>query len=155
VVSSPVAGTIGARVAESGAVLAHGEVMAEVYHGVKYVLAYLPTNRLYGIESGQRVIVTDGVNSESGKVERIETITDRAPPEFQSNFRGVDRNQIARIAFDEPTRFPLMAKISVTGPYGLTTMFDSLRSTLSSRGEAQAAPAVRPAANPAPRAIER
>jgi hypothetical protein len=54
--------------------------MADVYHGNKYLLAYLPTNRMYGIEPGQKVIVTDGVNRESGRVERIKTITDRAPP---------------------------------------------------------------------------
>ena len=30
-----------------GAVLSHGEVMAEVFPGEKYVLAYLPTNRMY------------------------------------------------------------------------------------------------------------
>ena len=48
VVASPVEGTIGAQVAEPGAVLSHGEVMADVYHGAKYVLAYLPTNRMYG-----------------------------------------------------------------------------------------------------------
>ena len=153
VVSSPVAGTIGARVAEPGAVLAHGEVMAEVYHGVKYVLAYLPTNRMYGIEPGQRVTVTDGVNRESGKVERVEAITDRAPPEFQSNFRGVDRNQIARIGFDEPTQFPLMAKIRVTGPYGLPNVLDGIHSILSLRGDAEAAPSARSAASAVNRGV--
>ena len=131
IVSSPVDGTIGARVTQPGAVLSHGEVMAQVFHGVKYVLAYLPTNRMYGIEPGQRVIVTDGVNRESGRVDRIEAITDRAPPEFQSGFHGVDRNQVARIAFDKPTQFPLMAKIRITGPYGLSNIVDGI---LSLRG---------------------
>ena len=116
VVASPIEGTVGPRVVQPGAVLSHGEVMAEVYHGAKYVLAYLPTNRMYGIEPGQKVIVTDGVNRESGRVERIEAITDRTAPEFQSNLQGVDRNQVARIVFDEPTRFPLLSKIRITGP---------------------------------------
>lgn len=141
VVSSPVDGTIGARVATPGAVLTHGEVMAEVFHGGKYVLAYLPTNRMYGVASGQKVTVTDGVNSESGHIERIEAITDRAPPEFQSNFRGVDRNQVVRIAFNAPTDFPLMAKITVTGPYGLSNLIESALGAFVPRGEAQAAPA--------------
>jgi multidrug resistance efflux pump len=130
IVSSPVEGTIGARVAVSGAVLSHGEVMAEVYHGDKYVLAYLPTNRMYGIEPGQKVIVTDGVNREHGKVERIEAITDRTPQEFQSNLHGVDREQVARIAFDGPTKFPLLSKIKVTGPYGVSSLFDAVRGLL-------------------------
>jgi multidrug resistance efflux pump len=145
VVSSPVNGTIGARVTQPGTVISRGEVMAEVYHGVKYVLAYLPTNRMYGIGPGQRVIVTDGVNRESGKVERIEAITDRAPPEFQSSFRGVDRNQVARIAFDKPTQFPLMAKIRVTGPYGLSNILDGIHFALSLGGEAVARPGDDPA----------
>jgi multidrug resistance efflux pump len=143
VVSSPVDGTIGARVATPGAVLAHGEVMAEVFHGEKYVLAYLPTNRMYGVASGQKVTVTDGVNSESGHIERIEAITDRAPPEFQSNFRGVDRNQVVRIAFDSPTAFPLMAKITVTGPYGLSNLVESALGAFVPRSEAEPAPAER------------
>lgn len=127
IVSSPVDGTVGARVAVPGAVLAHGEVMAEVYHGDKYVLAYLPTNRMYGIEPGEKVIVTDGVNRETARVERVETITDRTPPEFQSSLRGVDRDQVVRIVFDKPTQFPLLAKIRVTGPYGLSSLFDGAR----------------------------
>ena len=131
IVLSPVDGTIGPQVTQPGAVLSHGEVMAKVYHGVKYVLAYLPTNRMYGIKPGQRVIVTDGVNRESGKVERIEAITDRAPPELQSSLRGVDRNQVARIAFDRPTQFPLMAKIRVIGPYGLSNIIDGIQFALS------------------------
>ncbi len=141
VVASPIEGTVGPRVAEPGAVLSHGEVMAEVYHGAKYVLAYLPTNRMYGIEPGQKVIVTDGVNRESGRVERIEAITDRAPPEFQSNLQGVDRNQVARIVFDEPTRFPLLSKIRITGPYGLSSLLDGARRALAWRSEVTAAPA--------------
>lgn len=141
IVASPVEGTLGAKVAEPGAVMTHGEVMADVYHGPKYVLAYLPTNRMYGIARGEKVIVTDGVNRESGRVERIETITDRAPAEFQSNLSGVDRNQVARIIFDEPTQFPLMAKIKVTGPYGLSSVLDGARWAMTSlRSEATAAP---------------
>ncbi len=141
VVTSPVDGVIGARVAEPGAVLTHGEVMAEVYHGTKYVLAYLPTNRMYGVAVGQRVVVTDGVNRESGRVERIETITDRAPPEFQSNFQGVDRDQMARIAFAAPSGFPLMSKIRVTGPYGPSNIVDGVRWALAALSGGAAAPA--------------
>ena len=116
--------------------------MAEVYHGAEYVLAYLPTNRMYGIEPGQKVIVTDGVNRESGRVERIETITDRTPPEFQSNPNGADRNQVARIVFDKPTRFPLLSKIRITGPYGLSSFLDSARGAWAwaVRSEVEAAP---------------
>jgi len=140
VVSSRVNGTIGARVTHPGTVISHGEVMAEVYYGVKYVLAYLPTNRLYGIEPGEHVVVTDGVHHESGRVERIEAITDQAPPEFQSGFHGVDRNQVARIAFDKPTQFPLMTKIHVTGRYGLSNILDGIRFAMLLGSEAEAEP---------------
>ena len=57
---------------------------------------------------------------------------------------GVDRNQVARIVFDEPTRFPLMSKIRVTGRYGLSSLLDGARWALAWRGEAQAAPSVAP-----------
>lgn len=130
VIASPVNGTIGARVAEPGAVLSHGDVMAEVYHGAKYVLAYLPTNRLYGISHGQEVIVTDGANREKGRIQRIDTITDRTPPEFQSNVQGVERNQVVCIAFDEASQFPLLSKIKVVGPYGPSNILDEARRAL-------------------------
>jgi multidrug resistance efflux pump len=141
VIASPVDGTIGARVAEPGASLSRNEVLAEVYRGKKYVLAYLPTNRMFSVSPGQKVVVTDGVNREFGRVERIETITDRAPPEFQSSFHGVDRNQVARVAFDEQTQFPLLAKIKVTGRFGPSSLIDGLCWALAGRGEAMAAPA--------------
>lgn len=56
-------------------------------------------------------------------------------------FRGVDRNQVVRIAFDAPTDFPLMAKIRVTGPYGLSNLVESALGAFVPRGEAEAAPA--------------
>jgi multidrug resistance efflux pump len=139
VIMSPADGTIGARVAEPGAILSHNEVLAEVYRGRKYVLAYLPINRMFAISPGQKVIVTDGVNREIGRVERIDSITDRAPPEFQSSLHGVERNQVAHIVFDESTQFPLQAKIKLTGPYGPASLVDGVRWALAGRGEARVA----------------
>ncbi len=46
-----------------------------------------------------------------------------------------------RIAFDAPTDFPLMAKIRVTGPYGLSNLVESALGAFVPRGEAEAAPA--------------
>ncbi len=136
VVTSSVDGTLGAKVAVPGAVLSHGEVMAEVYHGAKYVLAYLPTNRMYGVKAGEKVLVTDGVNHENGRIERVETITDRTPPEFQSSLHGVDRDQVVRVEFNEPTEFPLLSKIRITGPYSLSNLFDGALNSLNWRGAA-------------------
>ena len=57
-----VGGTVGAKVVPAGTVLRPGEALADIYHGDKYVIAYLPTSRLYPIAIGKPVIVTDGVN---------------------------------------------------------------------------------------------
>ncbi len=94
---------------------------------------------MFAISPGQKVIVTDGVNREIGRVERINSITDRAPPEFQSSLHGVERNQVAHIAFDESTQFPLQAKIELTGPYGPSSLVDGVRWALAGRGEAKVA----------------
>jgi multidrug resistance efflux pump len=126
-VASPVSGTVGARVVAPGTVMAPGDVIADVNHGEKYVLAYLPTNRVYATRPGQEVVVTDGGNSQVGRIERIEAITDQVPKEFQSTFRGIDRQQVARVAIDNAAMFPLQAKIKVTAPNAPSNLLMALR----------------------------
>jgi multidrug resistance efflux pump len=115
-VTSPVSGTVGAKVVSPGTVMSPGDVIADVNHGEKYVLAYLPTNRFYATKPGQAVVVTDGSNGQVGRIERIEAITDQLPKEFQSTTRGIDRQQVARVAISDAAMFPLQSKIKVTAP---------------------------------------
>lgn len=112
-----VGGTVGAKVVPAGTVLRPGEALADIYHGDKYVIAYLPTSRLYPIAIGKPVIVTDGVNRHKGHIERIEGITDAVPAEFQSNFRSVERQQVARVMMDDVNSLPLLSKIKVTSTH--------------------------------------
>ncbi|MGZ9102705.1 MAG: hypothetical protein ACXW3Y_07340 [Rhodoplanes sp.] len=109
-----VGGTVGAKVVPAGTVLRPGEALADIYHGDKYVIAYLPTSRLYPIAIGKPVIVTDGVNRHKGHIERI---TDAVPAEFQSNFRSVERQQVARVMMDDVNSLPLLSKIKVTSTH--------------------------------------
>jgi multidrug resistance efflux pump len=129
-VASPVSGTIGARVVAPGTVMAPGDVIADINHGQKYVLAYLPTNRFYSTRPGQAVVVTDGGSRQIGRIERIEAITDQVPKEFQSTFRGIDRQQVARVAIDDAAMFPLLSKIKVTAPDAPSNLLMSARRRL-------------------------
>src|SRR6516165_11878690 len=118
-VFSPVDGTVGPKVAAPGTVLRPGEPLAVVYYGPPYVVAYLPTNRLYSAKPGDHVIVSDGGTCRPGRIERVEGLADALPAEFQSNFRSLERRQVVRVALDEGASvgFPLLAKISVVDWY--------------------------------------
>jgi multidrug resistance efflux pump len=127
---SPVDGTVGPRVINPGTVLGGGERLADVLYGTEYVLAYLPTNRFYGTELGQKVIITDGVNRQAGRIQTISAITDQLPPEFQSNFRSVERQQLVRIALDSKSVFPLLSKVEVTSPASPANVIITTRASI-------------------------
>lgn len=116
VVTSPVSGVVGPKTVDPGVVLRPGDPIADIYHGRKYVLAYLPTNRLYGVSPGREVVVTDGTNRETGRIERVESFAAQVPPEFQNGLRGVDRQQVARVELANTGALPLLTKIKVTDP---------------------------------------
>jgi multidrug resistance efflux pump len=114
-VFAPVDGTVGPKVAAPGTVLPPGEPLAVVYCGPQYVVAYLPTNRLYSTRPGDRVIVSDGGTRRWGQIERVEGLADALPAEFQSNFRSLERRQVVRVALDDGAPvFPIFAKITVS-----------------------------------------
>lgn len=131
-VVASIAGTVGPKVVAAGTVLRPGEAFADIYDGDQYVLAYLPTNRLYPTYVGRSVLITDGVNSEGGKIQRIERITDALPVEFQSSFRSIDRQQLVRVTLDGTSQFPLFSKIKVTsGASALTLISQAWKYLLS------------------------
>jgi multidrug resistance efflux pump len=127
---SPVDGTVGPKVVSPGTVLAGGDRLAEVLYGTEYVLAYLPTNRFYGTEPGQKVVITDGVNRQIGRIQTIYGITDQLPPEFQSNFRSVERQQLVRISLDHKSVFPLLSKVEVTSPASPANVLMTARASI-------------------------
>jgi multidrug resistance efflux pump len=132
-VLAPSAGRIGARVPTAGQVLKVGELAMEVLKGSPHVLAYLPTNRVFTVEEGDRVIVTDGVIKRRGRVERLEVMADQVPLEFQNVFSSRDRQQVVRVTLEEmPGRsFALQAKVKVTGPFTPTHLTASVKSFLA------------------------
>jgi multidrug resistance efflux pump len=131
-VSAPVDGTVGPKAAVPGTVLRPGEPLAVVYHGPQYVVAYLPTNRLYSARPGDRVIVSDGRTRRWGQIERIEGLADALPAEFQSSFRSLERRQVVRVAFDDDApAFPLLAKITVSDWFAPANLLFQAREALA------------------------
>ncbi|MGL4728462.1 MAG: HlyD family secretion protein, partial [Bosea sp. (in: a-proteobacteria)] len=122
---SEVEGRVGSRVPSRGMVTKRGDAIVDVFHGETHVIAYVPNSRLYGIDAGDKVVVTDGINRRIGHVQRMESVTDALPAEFQSNFRSQERQQVMRVAFDGEAPFPILAKVKVMSrfsPYALGSM---------------------------------
>jgi multidrug resistance efflux pump len=110
-------GIIGAKVPHLGQIVKSGDALVEVYRGDMFVLAYMPIGRFYSISPHDRVRVSDGQHTYPGRVERVETVTDSLPPEFQVSFRSTDRQQIFRVVFDTPPPFAIQAKIKLSSPW--------------------------------------
>jgi multidrug resistance efflux pump len=118
-------GRVGSRVPSRGQVLKRGDAIVDLFHGETHVIAYVPNNRLYSVEPGEVVVVTDGITRRHGRVQRVETVTDSLPAEFQSQFRTIERQQVMRIAFEGEPPFPILAKVKVMSrmsPYALAAM---------------------------------
>ncbi|SFC85655.1 Multidrug resistance efflux pump [Bosea sp. CRIB-10] len=115
-IRSPVAGIVSAKVSSPGFVARSGDAMLEILHGAPFVLAYLPTGRLYDVAPDMPVVVTDGVNTARGRIERIENVADTLPPEFQNAFKPSERQQVMRIAYAGPETFPVSTKVTVLSP---------------------------------------
>lgn len=134
VVNAATSGTIGARIPQLGQVVKAADSALELYHGSSFVLAYVPTNRLYQVEVGERVVVTEGSKRYHGRVERIEGVTDAIPPEFQSFFQSVDRQQVVRITFEQAPPFPIQAKVQITSSYSPTDLYALTKAGIGAMG---------------------
>jgi multidrug resistance efflux pump len=128
---APVDGIVGPKVVASGTVLSPGDNFTEIHYGEKYVIAYLPTSRFYSIDSGEQVVITDGVNRQSGHIQRVEGIADKLPAEFQSGFRSIDRQQVVRVSVDDPAVFPLLTKIKVMHAHAPSNLLGEARSYIA------------------------
>jgi len=115
IMRSPVDGIVSTRVPSAGSVARAGEPMLDVLHGQSFVLAWVPIGRLYRVQPGMAVSISDGSQSRSGRIERIEPVADALPPEFQNAFRPTDRQQIVRISYEQGAKpFTALAKVEVS-----------------------------------------
>ena len=125
-------GTVGPKVANVGQILKPGDPALEIYKGESYIVGYMPTSRLYSVDVGDSVVVTDGTMRTRGRVVRIESMAEAIPPEFQSSFRSVERQQVMRIEIDERApRFPIYGKVRVAGMFTPTNVTSILKSAVA------------------------
>lgn len=114
VITSPVAGAIGATIPSIGNVYRTGDPMLSIFSGDAYVLAYLPRRYLFAITLGQNVVISDARHSIPGEVAEILPVTDALAKEFQNTFKPRDRSQLAKIKLLRPSPFPLHEKVAIT-----------------------------------------
>jgi multidrug resistance efflux pump len=126
-----IGGTVGARVVLPGSVVSRGQAIAEIYHGETHVKAFMPNGRFYGIDVGDRVVVTDGVTRRMGVIARVEGVSDQLPQEFQSNFRSVERQQLMRIELDGQAPFAVPSKVRVLGRFTPNSVFALAKSVVT------------------------
>ncbi len=107
-------GAIGADVPSVGDVYRSGDPILKIYSGETYVLAYLPTRYLFSIQQGMKVTVSSGRYSDKGVITEILPLSDALPQEFQNSFKPRERNQLAKIKLENPTAFPVFAKVGIS-----------------------------------------
>jgi multidrug efflux pump subunit AcrA (membrane-fusion protein) len=134
-VVAQVAGIVGAKTPNPGQIVKSGEAMLDIYKGETFVLAYMPTGRLYSVEANDSVRVTDGQHARDGRILRIENVTDALPPEFQVNFRATDRQQLFRVVFDEPPPFAIQAKVRLSSSWSPQGVVALVQGGLTAAGE--------------------
>lgn len=127
VVTAPVNGTVSATVASPGQVLRAGEPVMELMNGNQFVLAYLANGRLYDVLPGERVVMTDGVRTVSGRVERVDVVADNLPSDFRTTFGLHERQQVMRVVSDEELPFPYLSRVSVVSPWSLTHLLSRIK----------------------------
>jgi multidrug resistance efflux pump len=127
-----VAGQVGPKVVSPGTILRLGETALEIHSGDSYVVAYLPMSRLYSLEQGDAVVITDGTSRARGRVLRMEAMADTLPPEFQNVFSSRDRQQVVRIDLESGAdRLSVQSKIKVVGFFSPNNAVSFVKSAIS------------------------
>lgn len=114
IVLAPADGVIGDAAPSPGQVFRPGEPMMVIHSGALFCLVYLPRDYLFPIRQGARVTVRSGRRSAIGVIDEILPVSGVLPQEFQQTFRPQDRNQLAKIRFEETPAFSIGEKISVS-----------------------------------------
>jgi HlyD family secretion protein len=112
---APMDGFISSIETGIGAVVQPGSLVAEMVGEHRYIVAYVPVNRLYELHDGAPVTIEVGVGRWlHGSISRIEPIAGRLPKEFQKTLSPVERQQLVRVEFDEGTvPPPYFTKVTV------------------------------------------
>jgi len=113
-VRAAIDGIVGRRMAENGTVLQSGQPLLELYKDRRFVLAFLPTGRLFSVAPGDRIVISTGLQSFPGTISSIEPVAALPPAEFRRAFTPVDRQQLIQISFDaDQVPPPLFTKVEV------------------------------------------
>lgn len=116
-VEAPTSGLVGTLDIASGSGVRRGERLAEIYHGQRHVVAYIPTGALYEVTADQRVALRYGFRVLRGTVTDVSAIAQRLPQEFQKAFQATEREQLLRIRIDSDHAIPpVFTKVHVTWP---------------------------------------
>ena len=114
-VVSPTSGLLGTLEVKPGSSVEPGDRVAEIFHGPRYVLAYVPTGTIYDVDIGDRVALRYGFRLMQGEVTRLLPLARRLPKEFQRAFESANRDQLVRIRVGEAAKAPpLFTKMRVT-----------------------------------------
>ncbi len=125
-------GQIGPKVVNPGTILKLGETALDIYSGESYVVAYLPTSRIYSVEGGDSVVITDGTHRARGRILRIEAMADALPPEFQNVFSSRERQQVARVELEAGAeRLSVQSKVKIIGHVSPNNAMSLLKSAMS------------------------
>lgn len=108
-------GIVGLSMARPGDVVTVGQPLMVVYKPPRQVLAYLETGTLYSVAPGDRVRISDGFHRTEGRVLDVLPVAEQLPEEFRKIFQPRGRSQVARVALDDDTAFPLFTKVRLSG----------------------------------------
>lgn len=112
---APMTGYIAGIEAGIGSVVVPGNLVAEMVGEQRFVLAYVPVNRLYSLQPGAPVTIEVGLGQWlRGSISNIMPIAARLPKEFQKTLSPVERGQLVRVDFNaEVNPPPYFAKVVI------------------------------------------
>jgi len=114
-VEAPRTGLVGRIDVKPGSGIQPGDRVAEIFHGERYVLAYVPTGAIYDVRPGDKVALRYGFRLMQGRIDALLPLAHRLPSEFQRAFQTAERKQLVRIRIAEDGRVPpLFTKVAVT-----------------------------------------
>lgn len=119
-VEAPADGLVGTLNVSTGSNVSQGDRLAEIFHGPRHVIGYVPTGALYSVDTGERVALRSGFDVMFGTVTKVSAIAQRLPEEFQKAFQAAERAQLLRIRLDDREDAPpVFTKVHITWPNGV------------------------------------
>ena len=127
------AGVVGTLPVQIGQGIEKGDRIAEIFHGERYVLAYVRAGTLYSVETGDRVALQYGFETLDGEVANTLPIAPRLPQEFQRTFRTTERKRLFRVRITEGFRdLPIFTKVTITNRHAIRpALADVLRGSIN------------------------